>query len=126
LVLNFDAGINHATLLGLINDDGSVRLPALLHLPDHGTFRITSHAGQGLALGYDARRFGGEKQADDYVKVTFLPASPAMPRVDYTLDVVAIYPGPPELARDSRFNGFRRNWLNIFQLSPQTPRPGQQ
>ncbi len=26
LVLNFDAGINHATLLGLINEDGSVRL----------------------------------------------------------------------------------------------------
>ena len=40
-----------------MNDDGSVRLPALLHLPDHGTFRITSIAGKGLALGYDAQRF---------------------------------------------------------------------
>ena len=119
LVLNFDAGINHATLLGLINEDGSVRLPALLHLPDHGTFRITSHPGQGLALGYDAKRFEGAKNVDDFVKVTFPPASAAMPRIDYTLEVVAIYPGPPELAQDPRFNGFRRNWLNIFQLSPQ-------
>jgi len=42
-----------------------------------------------------------------------------MPHVEYTLDVVTIYPGSPALAQDPRFNGFRRNWLNIFQLSPQ-------
>ena len=119
LVLDFDAGINHATLLGLMNEDGNVRLPALLHLPDMGTLRITSPTGQGLALAYDARRFEDEKRSDDYVKVGFPPATAAMPQVDYTLDVVSIHPGPPELAHDPRFNGFRRNWLNIFQLSPQ-------
>ena len=32
--------------------------------------------------------------------------------------MVAIYPGPPALAGDPRFDGFRRNWLNIFQLNP--------
>ena len=48
------------------------------------------------------------------MKVTFPAASAAMPQVDYTLDVVAIYPGPPELARDPRFDGFRRNWLKSF------------
>ncbi|MGH7868897.1 MAG: MGH1-like glycoside hydrolase domain-containing protein, partial [Candidatus Dormibacteraceae bacterium] len=42
----------------------------------------------------------------------------ARPHVDYSLEVVAIYPGPPPLAKDPRFDGFRRNWLNIFQLSP--------
>jgi len=119
VVLNFNAGINHATLLGIIDEDASVRLPALLHLPDHGTFRITSNPGRGLALGYDARRFRGAQVADDYVKITFPPASAAQPHVAYTLDVVSIYPGPSELARDPRFNGFRRDWLNIFQLSPQ-------
>ena len=122
LVLNFDAGVTHATLLGLINEDGSVRLPAVLHLPSEGTFRITSHEAQkvALALGYHAQRSMGEKKWDDgYVKVTFPPASAVMPHVGYTLDVVAIYPGPPELAQDPRFNGFRRNWLDIFQLSPQ-------
>jgi hypothetical protein len=119
LLLDFDAAVAHATLLGLINEDGSVRLPALLHLPDHGTVRITSGTGQEPALGYDARRFEGEKRKDDYVKVTFPPATAALPQVDYTLDVVGIWPGPAELARDPRFNGFRRNWLNIFQLSPQ-------
>jgi hypothetical protein len=126
LVLNFDSYLNHATLLGLLNDDGSVRLPALLHLPDQGTFRITSHPPKGLALGYDALRHAENpspakptsEQAGDYVKVTFPAASADMPEIDYNLDVVAIYPGAPELARDRRFDGFRRNWLNIFQLNP--------
>jgi hypothetical protein len=72
-----------------------------------------------LALGYDAYRYPDEKQrADDYVKVTFPAASAALPHIDYILQVVAIYPGPQELARDPRFDGFRRNWLNIFQLNP--------
>jgi hypothetical protein len=126
VVLNFDSYINHATLLGHINDDGSVPLPALLNLPDLGTFRITSSPAKGLALGYDAFRHAEDpspnqppsKQAGDYVKVTFSAASAGRPDIDYTLDVVAIYPGPPELARDPRFDGFRRNWVNIFQLNP--------
>jgi hypothetical protein len=125
LVLNFNTFVNHATLLGIMNDDGSVRLPALLHLPDQGTFRITSSAGNGLALGYDAQRFFtwdnqlNYKEGDQaYVKVTIPPASASLPQVDYTLDVVAIYPSVPGVETDPRFDGFRRNWLNVFQLSP--------
>jgi len=118
LVLNFNPHINHATLLGMMNDDGSVRLPALLHLPDQGTFRITSSVGAGLALGYDAFRYPEGQQGGDYVKVTFPAASAARPRVDYTWEVVAIHPSVPELEPDPRFDGFRRNWLNIFQLNP--------
>ena len=118
LVLNFNPHLNHATLLGLINDDSSVPLPALLHLPDLGTFRVTSSAGRQLALGYDALRYGEGKQGDDYVRVTFPPATAALPQVDYLLEVVAIYPGSPEVARDPRFDGFRRDWLNIFQVNP--------
>jgi hypothetical protein len=126
LILNFDSYLNHATLLGLINDDGSVRLPALLHLPDQGTFRITSSPAKGLALGYDALRHAENpspskptsEQEGDYVKVTFPAASADVPDIVYNLEVVAIYPGPAELARDPRFDGFRRNWLNIFQLNP--------
>ena len=119
--------LNHATLLGLINDDGSVRLPALLHLPDHGTFRIsfqssarawrwgTTPCGM-LRIRRPARATSDPE--GDYVKVTFPAATAGMPDIDYNLEVVAIYPGPPELARDPRFDGFRRNWLNIFQLNP--------
>ena len=126
VVLNFNSQINHTTLLGLINDDGSVRLPALLHLPDQGTFRITSSPAKGVALGYDALRRAVNPSPSratsipegDYVKVTFPAASAGTTDIDYTLEVVAIYPGPPQLAHDPRFDGFRRNWLNIFQLNP--------
>ena len=118
LVLNFNPHLNHATLLGMMNEDGSVRLPALLHLPDQGTFRITCSVGAGLALGYDAFRYPEGEQSNDFVKVTFPAASAARPRVDYTLEAVAIHPSLPELEQDPRFDGFRRNWLNIFQLNP--------
>ena len=121
LTLNFNSRINHATLLGLVNQDGSVRLPALFHLPDLGTFRVVSKSA-GLALGYDAQRFRGRREAElsknDYVKVTFPAASSTARELDYTLEVVEIHPGSPDLARDPRFDGFRRNWLNIFQITP--------
>jgi len=122
LVLNFNSRINHATLLGLSEADGSVRLPAILHLPDLGSLRVTCPSNRRVVLGYDAQRFRGAQEAElgknDYVKVTFPAASAGTPDIAYNLDVVAIYPGSPELARDPRFDGFRRNWLNIFQLNP--------
>jgi hypothetical protein len=126
LVLTFNSYLNHATLLGILNGDGSVRLPALLHLPDLGSFRIIASRAGGLALGYDAVRHeenpsptkAMSAQEGDYVKVTFPAASAALPDVDYHLDVVALHPGSPELARDPRFDGFRRDWMNIFQLNP--------
>ena len=118
LVLNFNPHLNHATLLGRINDDSSIRLPALLHLPDLGTFRITSSAGGSPALGYDAFRYDNPKKGDDYVRVTFPAATAALPGIDYNLEVVDIYPASPQLAGDPRFDGFRRDWLNIFQLNP--------
>ena len=125
VVLNFNSFNTHPTLLGLMNDDGSVRLPAILHVPDHGTFRITSNAGKGLSLGYDAQRFFtwdnhlNYKEGDQaYVKVTLPAATSSLPQLDYTFDVVAIYPHGAGIEHDPRFDGFRRDWLNIFQLSP--------
>ena len=41
-----------------------------------------------------------------------------MREVDYDLEVVAIYPEVPGIERDARFDGFRRNWMNMFQLLP--------
>jgi hypothetical protein len=128
LLLDINPHVSRATLLGLFNDDGSIRLPALLHLPNSGTFRITSSQGESLALGYDAFRHHDEERvndallknerANDFVKVSILGATAATPRVAYTLDVVDIYPGPPQITVDPRFDGFRRDWLNIFQLNP--------
>jgi Mannosylglycerate hydrolase MGH1-like glycoside hydrolase domain len=113
LELNFNPDICHVTLLGLMDQKNIVRLPALLHFPDHGTFRITSEGKRNPVLGYDAER--GKR---NFVTVTFPAATAAAPKVEYTLEVVAIYPGPARLAQDPRFNGYRRNFLNMFQLNP--------
>jgi hypothetical protein len=118
LLLNFNPHLNRATLLGLITDDGSVRLPAILHLPDRGTFRITSSNPGPPALPYDAVRQPKGQRENDYVRVTIPSASADRPELDYTLEVVEIHPGSRDLAQDPRFDGFRRNWLNIFQLNP--------
>ena len=111
--LEFDPHLCHATLLGQIDPDGGVRLPALLHLPDQGTFRIAATDWKGEALGYDARRAGV-----GYVKITFPPATRRRPQVEYRWQVVAIHPRVAAAAGDPRFNGFRRNWLGILQLNP--------
>ena len=113
LVLEFDPHRCHVTLLGLFNQDGSVRLPALMHFPDQGSFRITAEGAAGLALGYDARRAG-----EGYVKVTFPPATAASPRIEYHWEVAAVHPKLAGLEKDQRLDGFRRNWLNILQLNP--------
>ena len=113
LAFEFDPRRCHVTLLGNANEDGSIQLPAVLHLPDQGSFRIRAVDAAGAVLRYDARRAGV-----GYVKVTFPPATKARPRMEYHWEVAAIYPKIASLERDPRFNGFRRNWLNIFQLNP--------
>jgi len=112
LVLNFDPILCHATLLGLFNAEGAIRLPALLHFPDHGTFRITTTT-PGLALGYDALR-----DSDNFVRVTLPAANATVRQIAYQLEVVAIYPGGPAVAADPRLDGFRRDFLNMFQINP--------
>jgi len=114
LEISIDPHVCHATLLGRINEDGSVRLPALLHMPDHGTLRITTSAAVKLSLPYDASR-GKEGY---WVNVTFPAATRALPQVEYILDVVSIHPGPPVVEQDPRFDGYRRNFISIFQLNP--------
>ena len=120
MVLEFDPHRCHATLLGIINRDSSVRLPALLHLPDQGTLRIACKGAEQPVLGYDARCAG-----EGYVRITFPPATAAQPRIEYRWEVVAVYPRLAGIEKDRRFDGFRRNWLNIFQLNPAPPRAGQ-
>jgi hypothetical protein len=114
LVFEFDPRLNHATLLGNLNGDGTVNLPAVLHLPDQGSYRVSVvGGGTGIVLGYDARRAG-----TGYVKISFPAATAARPLIEYRWEVVALYPKLTKGEQDARFNGFRKNWLNIFQLNP--------
>lgn len=103
LVLRFG---NHATLLGRISDSGPIQLPAVLHFPAHGTMRITTET-LGAAVDYDATRGG-----DNQVHVT-LPSGGRSHR----LEVIAIYPDFPGVS-DSRYDGYRRDFLSMFQLNP--------
>lgn len=36
----------------------------------------------------------------------------------YTFESVTIYPDLPKIKNDARFDGVRRNYINIFQLNP--------
>ncbi len=106
---------NHATLLGMIAPgERRVALPCVLHLPDLGTFRIHCDV-PGWKLDYEARRM---QPGGDFVRVEFPPATKEHPAVDYRLEVVTIHPAIAGVEQDVRFDGFRRNFLNIFQLNP--------
>ena len=118
-VLTFDQKANHATLLGLMKPgERQMTLPCVLHLPDMGSLLIT---GDGK-LDYDARRF----VKPSFVRVAFPPATAPGPQgrgaagrhVEYRLAVAAIYPKLPGIEKDPRYDGFRRDYLNIFQVNP--------
>jgi hypothetical protein len=111
LTLTFDTSRCHTTVLGILNGDGTVRLPALMHLPGQGSLRITATGAKDAALAYTAKRRGD-------VTVVFPAATAATPRIEYRLEVAAIYPKLPGIAGDHRFDSFCRNWLNVLQLNP--------
>ena len=56
LIFTFDTDRCHTTVLGILNGDGTVRLPSLMHLPGQGSMRITAIGAKDLALGYTAKR----------------------------------------------------------------------
>jgi hypothetical protein len=107
LAMAVDTHVCYGTLLGLFDEAGAIALPAVLHLPGFGTLRITAGS-PGGSLGYTA--------GPGWIRVSFPAASRASPRRDYRLEVAAIHPDAPR--GDPRFDGFRRNWLNMLQLNP--------
>ena len=110
LTLRFNPDVTHATLLGHVTSTGDVALPAVLHLPGMGSLRIYASGSNTAALHYDARRLGTA-----FVSVTFPAATPKHKLLDYTFQTAAIYPAIPGIANDPRFDGFRRDFLDIFQ-----------
>jgi hypothetical protein len=108
-VITIDTHICYGTLLGVFDGAGAIRLPAILHLPGYGTLRIISSGAAG-ALGYAS--------APGWVRIEF-PA-PAGDRAGsgYRLDVTTVCPPVAGTADDPRYDGFRRNWLNVLQLNP--------
>ncbi len=106
----FDPNVTHATLLGHVTPSGDVALPAILHLPGMGSMRISVSGNDASVVHYDARR-----APEQFVKVVFPAATAQHPSVEYSLQTVAIYPAVPGIDNDPRFDGFRRDFLDIFQ-----------
>ena len=112
--LAFNQKSNHATLLGLIRPgQRQMPLPCVLHLPDMGSVRITATV-PGWHLDYDARRY----VKTPFVRVAFPSATSAQPEVEYHLEVVAIHPPLAGIETNALFDGFRRDYLNLFQINP--------
>jgi len=109
LVLTFDTHRCYATLLGMFDGRGDIVLPAVLHLPGFGTLRISSSAAD-ATVGYSS--------GPGWIKVALPAASPGRLHTDYLWEVTTVCPDIPGAAQDPRLDGFRRNWLNIFQLNP--------
>ncbi len=114
LVLEFDQRKCHASLLGtMVPNTKQMTLPCVLHLPDSGSFQISGTAG--MALDYDARRYAKE---GPYVSVSFPGADQVHTRVRYRLEATALYPHWQPLTDDPVFEGFKRGFLNMFQVNP--------
>ena len=111
--LGFDAAAAHPTLLGMVTDEGDVKLPAVLHFPAHGSFRLTGkgrnwwwatmlHAIMATTLCVSCCRRELDVESRDRVPV----------RGGGDLS------GGPGDREDPRYDGYRRDFLSIFQLSP--------
>ena len=110
--------INHSTALGTMAGDNKLKFPCLLHLPGRGTFRIHCNDPE-VELFYDAYRFdaNGDK-GTPFVKVAFKAADSENKSITYTLEAVSIYPDIHIIKGNDKFDGIRRNFINVFQLNP--------
>jgi hypothetical protein len=113
LVIEMDPVFCHLTLLGMVGQDGSIQLPAIMHLPGEGSFRISATPEGSGPLGYDASRDG-----TNFVKIIFPAATEKQPLIKYRWELVSIHPANVASDSQARFDGFYRNWLNIFQINP--------
>jgi len=108
----FNKNANHTTLLGVMADKKKTRLPAVLHFPDMGSFQLVADRSD-VTVGYDASRREGE----NFISVVFPVASSGQKSIKYTLAVTSVYPHFPGV-EEEKFDGFRRNYLNLFQVNP--------
>jgi hypothetical protein len=112
-VFGLDPTVCHLTLLGLVETNGAMRLPAILHLPGHGSWRISEAPDDAAPLGYDATR-----DRTNFVSVTFPAATSAKSPRRYRWELAAVHPRVSASDIQERLDGFDRNWLNIFQINP--------
>ena len=112
-VILFNQVINHVTCLGIIPEPQKINTPCILHLPDMGSLRIKSD--QVKQLDYDAKRLN---TPIPYVQLSLPPADHELKSIEYHFNVVSIYPKIKKVENDPRYNAFKRNFINMFQVNP--------
>ncbi len=96
-----------ATMLGhMLNE--RMMLPAIIHIPGQGTLRITAKASNEKDLSVV---YGG-------TSMIFPAADKNCLWVEVDMEVITSYPKTAGIKNDTRFDGYRRNWLNILQINP--------
>jgi hypothetical protein len=113
MVFHFNLPQVHSTVLGTFRGDGLLAVPVLMHFPGQGSLRLTTSSST-VGLTYASNR------PSETTTLSLPGANAEQKHVVYTLEVVALYPDVPGIG-DSRFDAFRRNWLNALQLNPSYP-----
>ena len=114
MVFRFSLAQVHSTVLGLFREDKLLAVPALMHFPGQGSIRLTANVPD-LGLMYQS------VHAKPIASLSLPGATSEHKRVAYTLEVTALYPEAPGIEGDTRFDAFRRNWLDALQLNPEYP-----
>ena len=120
LELEFDPALCHATLLGHCRSDGTIALPALLHLPDQGSIRISAPGTPQAYLTYDARC------ADQgYIRVGFPAATQEQAKIHYEWEIISVAPQLPESEKDPRFAALQSQLAEYSPVESATAHAGQ-
>ncbi|MCD6202687.1 MAG: hypothetical protein J7K46_12860, partial [Bacteroidales bacterium] len=120
--ITFSQELNHSTILGTMAGDKQIKFPCVMHLPGMGTFRIYCNNADITAF-YDAECWVLNNNTIRKVEKPFitisLPAADARhPDIIYSFESVAIFPETDAMKNNPVFDGFKRNFINIFQLNP--------
>jgi hypothetical protein len=113
LAITFSQKTNHCTLLGVMPEKNIINFPCVMHFPGMGSFRIYC-SDPAVTIFYDADR----DVKDPFVKIALSAADAQHRDITYRFDPVAVYPELDKIKNDVRFDGFKRNYINIFQLNP--------
>ncbi|HTV41815.1 MAG TPA: hypothetical protein VMF08_14630 [Candidatus Sulfotelmatobacter sp.] len=112
-------GVCHITMLGLFETNGAIELPAILYFPDQGAFQVSAVSGGIKSVGY-AILAPAVHRHPNIVQITFPGATKENPTIKYSWKIVVIHPAVDGIVLKPRFDGFRRDWLNILQLNPES------
>ena len=114
IVFRFNLSQVPSTVLGLLRKDKLLAAPALMHFPCQGAMRLTTNMSD---IGLTYKSTYHQPNA-----LLSLPCATSKDKlVTYTLEITAIYPEVAGISGDTRFDAFRRNWLNALQLNPAYP-----